>query len=224
MAELIAEQLSILSFRQDDHLGNAAYYDCFTTRVEVAHQAGVCYYSPALLEDKATQLKLGDFDKLSSADKKKMIDQVELEYLAYLFLNSSNAKMHTQLKKDVANDYSKGNTNAYPNNIHKALTLMNEYNPLKLDTSTIPAQGTAFVTGAKGNKKKGVDKQAAVSDKYLKAPEWNALSPEAQAKIIEARAKSKANYDDDKSPKVNSQQQVNQVSLQDTQVFGTEKL
>ncbi len=35
MAVLIAKQLSILSFCQDDHLGNAAYYDCFTTRVEV---------------------------------------------------------------------------------------------------------------------------------------------------------------------------------------------
>jgi hypothetical protein len=59
-AVLIAEQLLILTFWQDDHLGNAAYYDRFTTRVEVAHQAGVCYYSPALLEDKATQIKLGD--------------------------------------------------------------------------------------------------------------------------------------------------------------------
>ena len=57
-AVLIAEQLSILSFRQDDHLGSAVYYDRFTTRVEVAKQAGVCYYSPALLEDKCTQLKL----------------------------------------------------------------------------------------------------------------------------------------------------------------------
>ncbi len=74
--------------------------------MEVACQAGVCYYSPALLEDKATQLKLGDFDMLSSADKKKIIDQVKQEYLAYLFLNNSNAKMHTQLKKDVANDFS----------------------------------------------------------------------------------------------------------------------
>ncbi len=111
----------------------------------------MCYYSPALLEDKATQLKLGDFGKLSSTDKKKIIDQVKQEYLAYLFLNKRSVKMHTQLKKDMANDYSKGNTVAYPTNIHKVLTLMNEYNPLKLDTSTIPAQGTAFVTGAKGN-------------------------------------------------------------------------
>ena len=56
-AVLIAEQLLILQLHQDDQLGNAAYYDCFTTRVEVACQAGVCYYSPDLLEDKATQLK-----------------------------------------------------------------------------------------------------------------------------------------------------------------------
>jgi hypothetical protein len=108
--------------------------------------------------------------------------------------------MHTQLKKDVANDYSKGKPDAYPTNIHKALTLMNEYKPLKLDAPTIPVQGTAFVTGAKGNKKKGGDK-AAVTDKYLKASEWNALSPDAQTKIIEARKKSKANDDDDKSTK-----------------------
>jgi hypothetical protein len=58
-AVLIAEQLSILQFRQDDQSGNAAYYDRFTTRVEVACQAGVCYYSQDLLEDKTTQLKIG---------------------------------------------------------------------------------------------------------------------------------------------------------------------
>jgi hypothetical protein len=142
MAVLIAEQMSILSFCQDDNLGNAAYYDCFTTRVEVARQAGVCYYSPALMEDKATQLKLGDFNTLSSDDKKKVIDQVEQEYLAYLFINNSNVKLHSQLKKDVANDYSKGNTDAYPTNIHKALTLMNEYKPLKLDV--LPSQRRAL--------------------------------------------------------------------------------
>ena len=119
-AVLIAEQLSILQFRQDDQLGNATYYDRFTTRVEVTRQAGLCYYSPDLLEDKATQLKMGGYDTLSDTDKKKVIDSVEQEYLAYLFLNNSNAKMHSQLKKDVANDYSKGNTDAYPNNIHKA--------------------------------------------------------------------------------------------------------
>jgi len=98
-AVLIAEQLSILQFRQDDQLGNAVYYDHFTTRVEVARQAGVCYYSPDLLEDKTTQLKMGSYDTLSDTDKKKVIDSIEQEYLAYHFLNDSNAKMHTQIKK-----------------------------------------------------------------------------------------------------------------------------
>jgi hypothetical protein len=52
-AVLMIEQLSILSFRQDDQMGNATYYDCFTTTLEVACQAGVCYYMPNLLADKA---------------------------------------------------------------------------------------------------------------------------------------------------------------------------
>jgi hypothetical protein len=129
---------------------------------------------------------------------RRVIDQVKQKYLAYLSLNNSNAKLHSQLKKDVATDYSKGNTDAYPTNIHNDLTLMNEYKPLKLDAPTIPAQGTAFVTGAKGNKKKGSTK-AAVSGEYLKSAEWNALSEEEKAKVIEARKRSKANEDDNKS-------------------------
>jgi hypothetical protein len=47
---------------------------------------------------------MGDYDTLSDLDKKKVIDGVEQEYLAYLFLNNSNAKLHSQLKKDMAND------------------------------------------------------------------------------------------------------------------------
>jgi hypothetical protein len=154
-AMLIAEQLSILLFRQDNQIGNLVYYDCFTTRAEVACQVRVCYYSPELLEDKAAQLKMGDYNTLSDTNKKKVIETVKQEYLAYLFLNNSNGKMHSQLKKDAANNYSKGNTDGYPTDIHKVLTLMNKYKPLKLDTQVVPVQGTAFVTGGHGGKKKG---------------------------------------------------------------------
>jgi hypothetical protein len=66
--------------------------------------------------------------------------------------------------------------------------------PLKLDTSVIPAWGTAFVTNSQGGKKKGKGKT-----KYLKDTEWNVLSPEAQSKIIEARKKGKDNDEDEKS-------------------------
>jgi hypothetical protein len=85
-------------------------------------------------------------------------DVVEQEYLVYLYINNSNQKLHSQLKKDVANDYSKGNMEAYPSEIHKALTLMNEYKPLKLDVAFMPAQGTAFATTShegKGEKLEG---------------------------------------------------------------------
>jgi hypothetical protein len=80
--------------------------------------------------------------------------------------------------------------------IHKALTLMNKHKLLKVDTPVLPAQATAFVTNSQGEKKKGE-----VKTKYLiaKQNEWNALSPEAQSKIIEAHKKSNDNDEDDKS-------------------------
>ncbi len=194
MAVLIAEQLSILSFRQDNQIGNAVYYDHFTTRVEVACQAGVCNYSPELPEDKAAQLKMGNYDTLSDTNKEKVIKTIKQECLAYLFLNNSNGKMHSQLKKNVANNYSKGNTDVYPTDIHMALTLMNEYKPLKLDTQVPPVQGTAFVTGGQGGMKKGKG-----SKKYLKEAEWNVLSPEAQSKIIESPKKGNNDDEDNES-------------------------
>jgi hypothetical protein len=98
-------------------------------------------------------------------------------------LHNSNAKMHSQLKKDVANDYSKGNPEAFPANIRKALTLMNEYKPLKLDVIAIPAQGTVFVSKSYGKGKKGASK------KYYNDTEWKALSSESQVKIINERKK-----------------------------------
>ncbi len=55
-AVLIAEQLSILQNWQDDQVTNATYYDCFITRVEVARQTRVCYYTPDLLDMKVIEL------------------------------------------------------------------------------------------------------------------------------------------------------------------------
>ncbi len=85
----------------------------------------------SLLAAKATELSLLDFDMLAKPEQKRLKKLVEQDYLAYLFLYNSNAKTHSQLKKDVANDYSKGNPEAYPTNIHKGFTLMNDYKPLK---------------------------------------------------------------------------------------------
>jgi hypothetical protein len=71
---------------------------------------------------------------------------------------------------------------------------MNKYKPLKLYTQVVPAQGTAFVTGGQGGKKKGKG-----SRNYLKDAEWNALSSEIQSKIIESRKKGKDDEEEDKS-------------------------
>jgi hypothetical protein len=97
MAVLIAKQLSIAQFFQDDQVSNATYYyDPFTTRVEVACHAGVCYHMPNLLAIKATKLSLADFNALTELEQKRIIGLVKQDYLGYLFLHNSNVKMHSQ--------------------------------------------------------------------------------------------------------------------------------
>ncbi len=76
-------------------MSNATYYDCFTTWVEVACQAGMCYHMSDLLAIKATELSLADFDMLIEPEQRRIIGLIEQDYLAYLFLHNSNAKMHS---------------------------------------------------------------------------------------------------------------------------------
>jgi hypothetical protein len=74
---LIAKQLSILSFRQDNQVPNATYYDRFTTSVEVAYQVGVCYYTPDLLDTKCVELSYNEYEILKPAKQKNVRDVVE---------------------------------------------------------------------------------------------------------------------------------------------------
>jgi hypothetical protein len=127
MAVLIAKKLSILSFHQDNQVPNVTYYNQFTTRVEVACQAGVCYYTPDFLDTKCVELSYSKYETLKPAEQKNVQDVVEQEYLTYLSINNSKQKLHSQPKKDVANNDLQGNIEAYSSDIHKALTLMNEY-------------------------------------------------------------------------------------------------
>ncbi len=76
-AVLIAKQLSILSFHQDDQVPNATYYNWFPTRVEVARQAGVCYYTPDLLDTKCVELSCSDYEALMPVEQKNVRDVVQ---------------------------------------------------------------------------------------------------------------------------------------------------
>jgi hypothetical protein len=147
--------------------------------------------APDLLDTKCVELSCTDYETLTPGKHKNFRDIVEQKYLAYLFINNCNQKLHSQLKKDVANDYLKGNMEPYPSDIHKALTLMNDYKPLKLDVAPVPAQGTAFATTIH----KGKEKKASGGTKYISNSSWKAMSPEAQTKII--NAPKKAGEDDD---------------------------
>ena len=80
----------------------------------------------------------------------------------------------------------------YPSDIHKALTLMNKYQPLKQDSPVVAAQSTAFVPGGKGGKGKKDTK------KYLPEDEWNALTADKKSKLVKSQ-KNGGLENDDKS-------------------------
>ncbi len=84
---------------------------------------------------------------------------------------------------------------AYPSDIHEALTLMNEYKPLKLDVAPVPTQGTAFATTSC----KGKGKKASGETKYISNSNWKAMSSDAQTKVINACKKAAEDDDDEKS-------------------------
>ncbi len=141
------------------------------------------------------ELSCTEYETLMPAEQNNVRVVIEQEYLACLFISNSNQKLHSQLKKDVANDYLKRNMEAYPSDIYKAFTLMNEYKPLKLDVAPMPAQGTAFVTTSC----KGKGKKASGGTKYISNSNWKTMSPEAQTKVINVCKKTAENDDNEKS-------------------------
>ena len=71
---------------------------------------------------------------------------------------SSCDKKHSQLKKTVANNHAKGDTEAFPCSCHATLTLMNDFKPLVIeDTAPVEAQGTAFAQKKQGPGTVGTD-------------------------------------------------------------------
>jgi hypothetical protein len=62
---IVIEQLKLLlTYRQDDRMTNAAYYDRFKTRVDVAEHIGVSFDNPVLWDVKSQELYSMDYDQL----------------------------------------------------------------------------------------------------------------------------------------------------------------
>jgi hypothetical protein len=158
--------------------------------VEVACQAGICYYTPDLLHTKCVELSCTEYETLMPAKQKNIRVIVEQECLAYLFINNSNQKLYSRGQQLLEREHG-----GYLSDIHKALTLMNEYKPLKLDVAPMPAQGTSFATTSC----KGKGKKASSKTKYMSNSGWKAMSPEAQTKVINACKKAAEDDNDDKS-------------------------
>ncbi len=87
-----------------------------------------------------------DYDQLADATKEnKVKEDAKQAFLAYRFLINSNDKKHSQLKKTVANDHAKGDTEAFPSSCHAALTLMNDFKPLVIE-GTAPVAAMVHTT------------------------------------------------------------------------------
>jgi hypothetical protein len=144
---IIIEQLKLLlAYHQDDGMMNAAYYNQFKTRVDVAEHIGVSFNIPILWDWKSQELYSVGYDSQSDPIKEdKVKEDVKQAFLAYLFFINSNDKKHSQLKKTVANDHAKGDGEAFPSSCHAALTLMNDFKSFIIEgTALVAAQGTAF--------------------------------------------------------------------------------
>jgi hypothetical protein len=119
---IVIEQLKLLlAYWQDDGVTNVLHYDRFKTRVDVAEHIGVFFDNPDLWDWKSQELYSTDYELLLDTLKEaKIKEDVKQAFLAYLFFINSNNKMHSQLKKTVANNHAKGDAEAYPSSCHAA--------------------------------------------------------------------------------------------------------
>ncbi len=167
---IIMEQLKLLlAYYQDDGVTNAAYYDQFKTRIDVAEHIGISFNNPVLWEWKSQELYGISYDLLSDSSKEaKVKEDVKQAFLAYLFFSNSNDKKHSQLKKTVANDHAKGDVVAFPSSWHAALILMNDFKPLIIKrTALVAAQGTAFTQKQKGAGTPAIGKECTYNKEYF---------------------------------------------------------
>ncbi len=82
---------------------------------------------------------------MDTVKEAKVKEDVKQAFWAYLFFINSNYKKHSQLKKTMANNHAKGNSEVDPSSCHGVLTLMNKFKPLVIKgAAPVTAQGTAF--------------------------------------------------------------------------------
>ena len=116
---------------------------------------GVSFDSPVLWDWKSQELYSTDYDlPLDTVKEANVKEDVKQAFLAYLFFINSNDKKHSHLKKTVVNDHAKGDAKAYPSSCHAALTLMNDFKPLVIESATLgssPGYSICPEAEAKGN-------------------------------------------------------------------------
>ncbi len=133
---LIAKQLSILHFCQDDQVGNATWYGCFITRVGggLPSRTSVLVLHTRPVGDQGYRSCPFWTLKCSRSWSRRGSSSWSGLSCLSLIAPQQQCKDAQPIEEGRTNDYSKGNSEVNLANMHQTLTLMYDYTPLKLDT------------------------------------------------------------------------------------------
>ena len=153
-ATVYDQEHAFYSFRQET-MSNAQWYEKFNTRVDVGEAIGVTRHHKVLLEFVAQELHTTDFTALGTVEQAAVRIDAEERYRAYVFLRQSGAQ-HSNLKMVLQNDFTTGD-NHYPKNRQQTLHLLDKFSKTVAPKVATQSEGTAFVQGSGGKKKKPFD-------------------------------------------------------------------
>lgn len=120
MHSLFKANEAVYVIKQKEDETNNAYYERFCNTVETAEGFGACFgIDEVSISMDPTYMKLSDADKERSDLKLAAQERVRQRYLAYMFIYKLDHTRYASFKKDLQNDYAKGNS-SYPKTVQDA--------------------------------------------------------------------------------------------------------
>jgi hypothetical protein len=113
-ATVYDQELAFYASRQEN-LSNPQWYKHFNTKVDIGVVIGVTRQHKVLLDYVSQELHTQDFSACDTLQQAIIRADSEERYLSYAFLCQSGTQ-HANLKVDLQNDFTKGETNRYPKN------------------------------------------------------------------------------------------------------------
>jgi uncharacterized membrane-anchored protein YhcB (DUF1043 family) len=169
----------LMNMVQGDHQSNDAYRLRFENQANVVESmGGQLYRGPTL--DIISQKKYNtDYANLTNdADKATTIEMATEMWKATLFITNSNQNRFDQLKKELHNNYIRGDENSYPSTLNEAYTRLNQHRSFSSVVSGGSATETSFA-----QKKSNYDSDRS-SNKLALPPNYRTPHDDTQTGIV----------------------------------------